>query len=362
MVAVSYSYLTEQFADGPLSRRIMADLRRLRKRGDYTLGPWVERFEEAFAQATGYAHAVGVSNGTDALALALEVVGVKKGDWVLTVPNSFVATAGAIRQVGAYPRFSDVGPDYLMAPDAPLFSMNLRCCAAVVPVDLTGRPALMDRRLLAGPPVILDAAQSVGATGGLKPKAACYSLHPLKNVNVWGDGGVVATDDAGLAAEVGLLRNHGLTDRDTCTVVGYNHRLSAFQAIVGFHVLGALPWITERRRANAAQYDAGLRGCPGVVLPPRNPSVGEVFHTYVVQADGRDRLLAYLASKDVEAKVHYPVPIHLQPAYAKLGYHAGEYPVVESQARRIISLPVHQYLSEEQVGYVVESVRGFYRA
>ena len=270
---VPYSYLTEQFrAESTLVRAIMKDLSLLLERGDYTLGGWVNRFEEAFATVTGFNFAVGVSNGTDAIALALQAAGVKRGDWVLTAPNSFPATVGAIIQAGARPQFADVDDTFLLSADSPQYKTMLSCCQALVPVDLTGRTALADKRLAPkeAPVIITDSAQSIGASVPLRPTAACFSLHPLKNVNVWGDGGVVVTNERGLADEIRLLRNHGLSSRDECIKPGFNHRLSSLQAIVAYHCLHDLEWITRQRIANAHRYDAAFRSCPQLSIPLRS--------------------------------------------------------------------------------------------
>lgn len=349
---VGYNYLREQFVGTPLREAIDRDMAILLDSGDFTLGSWVYRFEDAFAEKLRVKHAIGVSNGTDALFLAMKACGWG-GEAIVTPPNSFLATTGAIVQLQGQPVFLDVGADYLL--DYKLGSYK------ALTVDLTGNVSPMDDEN-----VVHDAAQAVGAEYKDKSvaamgAAACFSLHPLKNINVGGDGGVVTTNSDETAERIRLLRNHGLQDRDTCVIPGYNHRLSTMQAMIAYHVLQDLDWITDRRIANAARYDEGLKDCPGIIIPPRDPDVKQVYHTYVVQAQYRDTLIKYLGDRNIEAKVHYPVPIHLQPGYAYLGYKEGDFPVCEAQAKRIISLPIHQYLTEDQIDYTIETIRGFYR-
>jgi dTDP-4-amino-4,6-dideoxygalactose transaminase len=218
-----------------------------------------------------------------------------------------------------------------------------------------------------GIPVVEDACQAIGAAidggraGGFGA-AAGFSLHPLKNLNVWGDGGVIVTDSEELRDRLRLLRNHGLRNRDEVEIFGVNSRLDTLQAIVGNHLLKDLPAITEARIRNAARLDAGLAGlAPDVELPPRPAGVRHVFHLYMVQARDRDGLLQHLLARGVEAKVHYPVPLHLQPAARALGYREGDFPVAERQAKRIITLPVHQHLSADQLDYTLAAIREFYR-
>jgi dTDP-4-amino-4,6-dideoxygalactose transaminase len=191
--------------------------------------------------------------------------------------------------------------------------------------------------------------------------AAGFSLHPLKNLNVWGDGGVVVTSDDRLCEQLRLLRNHGLRSRDEVETFGYNSRLDTLHAIVATHLLRDAEAITRARIRNAARLDAGLGTLDGdITLPPRPAGVRQVYHNYMVQARDRDRLLAYLLAHGIEAKVHYPIPIHLQKPGRQLGYRPGDFPVCERQAASIITLPVHQHLGEAHLAYMTETVRAFY--
>lgn len=356
---VEYAYLRQQFdPDSPLGRDILRDITEEMRRGYYTLGPWTEKFERAICDKYGVDHCVGVNSGTDALFLTMKALGIGIGSTVLTIPNTFVATVGAIVAAGATPVFVDVDSSYQMDQA----QGEHRRVTAAIPVHLTGYA----RRVEGWPLVIHDAAQAVGAeydgqSVAAFRHAACFSLHPLKNLNVMGDGGFVTTNDRGLAHDLRLLRNHGLFNRDTVTVPGYNSRLDSIQAIVAWHGLRQIDETNERRRANAAQYDAGLRACAGVTVPPRDLLALQVFHTYVVQVEQREALQQYLAERGIETKIHYPRCIHEQPGYKWLGYKRGDFPVAEAQADRILSLPIHQYLTHHQIDYVIQSIHDFYR-
>ena len=349
---VPYSYLREQFAD---SESILRDIKGLLESTDFTLGAAVTQFEESFAQLCGTRHAIGVGTGTDALFLPLKALGVGPGDEVITAANTFIATAGAITAAGARPAFVDVGDDFNLDPAAvePAITPRTR---AILPVHYAGQPAKMAPILEVakrrGLPVVEDACQAIGATIGDRlvgtfGVTAGFSLHPLKNLNVWGDGGVIVTSSDALDGQLRL---------------GYNSRLDTLQAIVGNHLIKDVEAITTARIRNARALDVGLADLAGRVrIPPRDPGERHVFHLYMFEADDRDRLLTHLVSRGIEAKIHYPVPLHLQPASRRLGYKDGDFPVAERQATRIITLPVHQHLTDDQVSYMVESVRRFYR-
>lgn len=361
---VEYAYLTQQFdAEDALTKDILRDIATELRRGYFTLGPWTQKFEEAVCEKYGVKHCVGVNSGTDALILSMKALGIGPGDTVLTQPNTFVATVGAICAVGARPMFVDVDQCYQMDLEQAVHR-KVKCA---IPVHLTG---LARDTNGAWPLVINDAAQAIGASirhrmSGMSvanfQHVSCFSLHPLKNIHVWGDGGFITTNDDDLDKDLRLLRNHGLLDRDTVVVPGINSRLDSLQAIVGWHMLKQVDEINEKRRANAARYDAGLREIPGVVVPPRNPAYYQVFHTYVIQVERRAELQKHLAEAGIETKVHYPVPVHMQPGFKYLGYRRGDFPVCETQADRILSLPIHEYLTSEQIDYIIEKVQAFYR-
>lgn len=350
-------------------RPLLRALDRVLARGEYILGREVVAFESGLARLCGVRHAVAVGNGTDALFLTLKALGIGPGDEVITAPNSFVASAASVALLGAKPVFVDVGPDQLMDPRR-LEGAVTRRTKAVMPVHLTGKCCDMDavnavarrRGLL----VIEDAAQAIGAgyhgrRAGSLGRAACFSFHPLKNLNAAGDAGAVTTDDARLAEKLRLLRNHGLKSRDEVLFWGHNSRLDALEAAILNLRLKELSAVAARRRRNAELYRRGLADLTGVVQCPQDaPGCRDVYHLFVIQCDRRDELQAFLSKKGVATAVHYPTPIHLQPCCADLGYRRGDFPEAERQSRRILSLPVHQHLTDAQLVYVIRGIRGFY--
>ncbi len=365
---VRYSYLDKQFKN---PESFFSAMRSVIRSGQYTLGEELQKFEKTLSQICGTKFAVGVASGTDALFLAMKACGIGTGDEVITAPNSFIATAGAIVMTGARPVFADVKEDYTLNPDLIEAKITPRT-KAIVPVHLTGNPAEMDailkiasrRKLL----VIEDAAQAISASYQGKAVgsfgiAGCFSFHPLKNLNGWGDGGAVTTNSQDLFDKLILLRNHGLRNRDEVALFGYNSRLDTLQAAILLHLMetDGVRRITEKRIALADLYDQRLGEIKEfVTLPPRRKEVRQVYHTYVIQVKSRDKLLRFLSEKGIEAKIHYPIPIHLQEAARSYGYKKGDFPVTEAQAENILTLPIHQYLEEEDVLCVCEQIKAFY--
>ena len=362
---VRYSYLSEQFAD---IDDLWEQLKAFVPTGDFTLGKPLTEFEDRFADLIGTRHAIGVNSGTDAIKLALKAVGVEPGDEVITAANTFVATVGAINEVGARPVFVDVDDTFCMNVDLVEAAITERT-RAIVPVHFTGY--MTDMRQLVpiaerhGLPLVEDACQSIlgaieGRNAGTWGRAGAFSLHPLKNLNVWSDGGLIVTDDDALAEHLRLLRNHGLADRDTVTLLGYNSRLDTLQAVVGNWLIPQTQSIAEARIANAAYFDRHLGALPQIRIPPRPVDMRIVYHLYIVFAQDRDALLEHCMAHGIEAKVHYPVPIYRQPGLAHLGYKAGDFPVTDGHTHDIITFPVDQHLSREQQDTVIETVRDFY--
>lgn len=344
---------------------ILAQVEAISRRGAYILGEEVAQFEGHFAAYCGSRFAVAVGNATDAEVLLLRALGIGPGDEVITVPNSFIATAGAIALVGARPVFVDTCEDYTMDPDQVAGAVGT-ATRAILPVHLTGMPADMDALLALGErfglPVLEDCAQAVGATYrgrrvGSFGRAGFFSLHPLKNLHVQGDGGILTTDDPDLAQRLRQLRNHGLRNRDECDFWGFNSRLDTLQAAIANLKLPLLDGYTARFREIAARYHAGLRDVVEVpVLPPGREGV---FHNFVIRHPRRDALQAHLLGLGIETKVHYPIPIHLQRAAVGLGYRRGDFPVAERQADTVLSLPIYPELTDDQVEAVILGIRGF---
>lgn len=365
---VRYSYLERQFAK---TDAYLDDIREVVRRGDFTLGDAVGEFETRFAKLCGLPYAVGVASGTDALMLSLKILGVGPGDEVITTPNTFISSVGAIAMTGATPVFVDNDEGYTIDVEQ-IEAAITPATKAVLPVHLTGHPADMpaimeiaNRHELE---VVEDAAQAILAAIDGKPvgswgAATGFSLHPLKNLNIWGDGGVIVTGSEETYEKLRLFRNHGLASRDVVTMFGHNSRLDTIQAAIGNRLIDEAHAITEARLANAALLDAAFADLGGnVTIPPRLNGVKQVYHTYVVRVTDRDGLLAYLQENEIGAKVHYPIPLHLQEAAAYLGYREGDFPVCEEHCQTIISLPVHQHLTAEEIDYMVEHVRKFYGA
>ena len=337
---------------------------------DFIMGPAVKRFEADFAAYCQAAHCVGVASGTAALELVLRAVGVGPGDEVITVAHTFIATAEAITAVGARPVFVDIDPCTYNLDPARLSAAITPTTRAIMPVHIYGQPADMDgiRAIAAAHhlAVIEDAAQAHGATwngvtaGGLG-QAACFSFYPGKNLGAYGDAGAVVTNDAAIAEQVRLLRNHGRRSKYLHEVKGYGERLDTLQAAVLAAKLPHLPAWTAARRRLAARYDALLADLP-VERPVVAPAAEPVWHLYVLRCGQRDALLEHLNRAGIGAGVHYPVPLHLQPAYADLGYAPGALPVTETVAATCLSLPIYPEMTEGQQDHVVAEIRRFFAA
>ncbi len=349
-----------------LRAELMAAIGDVLDRGQYILGAEVERFETAFAALCATGFAVGTSDGTSALVLALRALGIGPRDEVITAPNSFVASASCIALCGATPVFADVCDDLNLDPDRVAAAVTPRT-RAIIPVHLTGRPAAMDRITAIAArhhlDVVEDAAQAVGARIHGRPVGSwgalgCFSLHPLKTLGALGDGGIVTTSDAGLARVLRMDRNHGLRDRDLVERWGFNDRLDALQAaILNVKLSHLRAWIEAKRRL-AARYHEGLRHV--VAVPEERAGEECVYTTYVIRADRRDDLQRWLAARGIDTKVHYPTPLHLQEAARDLGYRAGDFPVTERLATEILSLPIYPGLTDDEQEAVIMGVRSFY--
>lgn len=364
---VRYSYLPQQFekVDEVLDR-----LREFIPSGDFTLGAPVAEFETRFADLIGVEHAVGVGSGTDALKLGLKAVDVGYGDEVITAANTFIATVGAIHETGARPVLVDCDDSFCLNVNQIEAAITDKT-KAIMPVHLTGdvadMPRIMEIADRHGLAVVEDACQAIlgeidGKRTGTWGDAAGFSLHPLKNLNVWGDGGVVVTNRDDVAAKLRLLRNHGLRNRDEVEIMGHNSRLDSLQAIVGNWLIDDAPNITANRIDNASYYDAAFAEISEIRIPPRRQNVRRVYHLYMVFAERRDELFEHCLENGVEAKVHYPIPLYQQDGLKQFGYKPGDFPVTDQQAESVISFPADQHLSREQLDCVVGTVRDFYGA
>jgi dTDP-4-amino-4,6-dideoxygalactose transaminase len=364
---INHNYLKEQFED---HAEIFAEFEKLLSDGQFTLGTYVDECEKMFAERVGAKYAIGVGSGTDAIFLSLKALGVREGDEVITTPFTYIATLGAIATTGAKPVFVDIKEDFNI--DEKLIEAKITSkTKCIVPVHWTGRPCEMteikrisDKFNLK---IVQDACHAIDSKynnddlvnyGGI----ACYSMHPLKNLNVWGDGGFVTTNDATFAKKMSLMRNHGLIDRDNAEFFAYNSRLDSIQAIVAKYLIkNRLENITKSRQKNALYFDELLKDIPEITVNKRDKNLSEVFHLYQFKAKNRDKLKKYLVQKGIDAKIHYPKPMHLQTASKYLGYSEGDFPVTEKLARISISLPVHEFISRSQIEYAVDEIKNFYR-
>lgn len=333
--------------------------------GAFAGGAFVDRFETDFAAYCGTRNAVGVGSGTEALWLTLISMGIGPGDEVVTVPMTFAATVEAICLTGARPVFADIDDESYTLNPAALEEVLTPRTKAVVPVHLFGRVAEMDPIVEIarenGLRVIEDAAQAHGAEykgrkAGSLGDAGCFSFYPSKNLGAFGEGGAVTTDDDELAEKLRTLRNHGQISKNHHTVVGWNSRLDGIQAAVLNIKLRHLDRENGMRRTHAMRYRGNLLDVPDVVTPAMTDAGGHVHHIYAIQVRERPGLLKVFERMRIGSGVHYPVPLHLQPAYRGLGYHLGDFPVAERCATRFVSLPMFPELTPEQISFVSEAV------
>jgi dTDP-4-amino-4,6-dideoxygalactose transaminase len=354
-----------------IKAEVDAAIQRVLDTSAFILGREVETFERAFAEYVGARECVGVSNGTTAIQLALQACGVGAGDEVIVPANTFFATAEAVSTAGATPVFVDCDPVTSNIDPSKIEAVVNERTRAVIPVHLYGQPADLDpiveiaeRRNLI---VIEDAAQAHGARYrgrrvGSLARAGCFSFYPGKNLGAYGEGGAVVTNDAEVARRLRMLRDHGSEQKYRHEIIGYNFRLEGIQGAVLNVKLKYLDDWNALRRAHAAHYRAllaPLADSGAFELPQVADYAEHVYHLFVIQTDARDTLQRYLSAASVQTGIHYPVPIHLQPAYAALGHKEGDFPNAESQARRVLSLPMFAELTEQQLKYVADALADF---
>jgi dTDP-4-amino-4,6-dideoxygalactose transaminase len=355
-----------------IKSEVDAAIQRVLDTSAFILGREVEAFERAFAEYVGAEFCVGVSNGTAAIQLALTACGVGSGDEVIVPANTFFATAEAVSTAGAVPVFVDCTSDSYNIDASRIEAAITERTRAVIPVHLYGRPADLDavfeiaeRRDLI---VIEDAAQAHGARYkgrrvGPLGRAGCFSFYPGKNLGAYGEGGAVVTNDSEVARRVRLLRDHGSEQKYRHEIVGYNFRLEGIQGAVLGVKLNHLDRWNELRRAHAARYRellAPLEDAGMLTLPRETADAEHVYHLFCIQSEGRDALQRFLSAAGVQTGIHYPVPVHLQPAYSSLGHKEGDFPRAERQARRLLSLPMFAELTERQLAYVADALGDFF--
>ncbi len=326
----------------------------------------VTNFENNISEKCGTKYAVSLNSGTDALTLGLCLLGVRKGDEVLTPPNSFISSTSAITHIGAKPVFVDVLEDQNMDPNL-IERLITKKTKAIMPVHLTGRVAEMKEIMKISKKynisVIEDAAQSIGSKhygklSGSFGKVGCFSAHPLKNLNGIGDCGFLTTDDKKLYSLAKSMRNHGLEDRNIVKKFGFLSRMDVLQAAVLNYRIKNLNKIINSRRKNAKFYLKNLDRNKFKVIDEKKYQFN-TYHTFVIQTDKRKKLKRYLSSKGIGTAIHYPIPIHLQPAAKFLGYGKGSFPETERQSKTILTLPIHQNLKKKELSYIVEVINKF---
>ncbi|HVN70248.1 MAG TPA: DegT/DnrJ/EryC1/StrS family aminotransferase [Candidatus Binatia bacterium] len=361
MAHVPFVDLKAQFA--ALREEIVPRVTRVMEEGSFVLGPDVARFEENFAAYVGASHCVGVESGTAALQLALEASEIGEGDEVILPANTYIASAIAVSAVGARPVLVDIDAAYLIDAERLEAALTPRT-KAIMPVHLYGQAVAMDAieefARAHGVAVIEDACQAHGARWkgrrvGTFGDAGCFSFYPGKNLGAYGDGGAIVTDDAELAERLRMLRDFGQRKKYEHVVKAGNCRLDSIQAAVLDVKLRHLDAWNERRRSHADAYDAKLSKI-GIKPPLRRTGEGHVYHLYVIEVEQRDRVAAALKERGIATGIHYPIPIHLQAAYADLGLARGAFPKTERSADRLLSLPMFPELTGEQIDLVAEAL------
>jgi dTDP-4-amino-4,6-dideoxygalactose transaminase len=355
----------------PLRAEILAAIERVCDSQRFIMGPEITALESEMASMLGIKHAVAVSSGTDALLLALMALDIKAGDEVVTPTYSFFATAGAVARLGARPVLVDVEDTTLNLDPATLTAAITPRTKAIIPVHLFGQSAEMDPILevaaRAGVPVVEDAAQAIGASYKSRPLGGfgtfgCFSFFPSKNLGAFGDAGLLTTNDDGLAKKARLLRTHGMEPRYYHLLVGANFRMDALQAAILRVKAPHLARWTERRRENANRYRALFRDAgvlDRVTLPVEAQDRLHIYNQFVIRSADRDALKQHLDSAGIGTEIYYPVPFHLQPCFAYLGYRAGSLPVAERAAKESLAIPIYSELTAAQQQTVVGAVAEF---
>jgi len=349
----------------PFVNEFISAIHEVIESGAFAGGPFVERFEEEFAAYCGSKYAIGVGNGTDALWLALLALGIGPGDEVITVPNTFIATAEAITYCKARPVFVDVDQNTFTMDPAELEKSLTARTKAIIPVHLFGQPADMNPILEFARAnalfVIEDAAQAHGAEyrgrkAGTLGDAGCFSFYPGKNLGAFGEAGAVVTNDAELREKIQVLRDHGQARKYYHTMVGWNCRMDGIQAAILSIKLRHLEEANLLRRERALLYNQAFEGIEGVATPVEADYAWHVYHVYAIRVQERDEVRRFLEEKEIGCGVHYPIPIHLQEACRSLGYTPGAFPVAEDLAKEFLSLPMFPELTQEQTEYVAHCV------
>jgi len=365
-VAVPFLDLQQQYRN--LAQGLNEALQGVLNSANYIQGPKVAEFEQAFAQYCGVKEAIAVDSGTAALHLTLLALDIGPGDEVVVPTNTFIATAAAVQATGARPIFLEADPENWQMDPGRLADVITERCRAVIGVHLYGQPIPLEPvlQICAEKRVhfIEDAAQAHGARFGNRRmgsigRAACFSFYPGKNLGAFGDGGAITTDDPELSARIRRLRDHGRLSKYEHQEVGFNYRMDAIQGAVLSYKLGFLDEWNQQRRLWAARYREQLAKLP-LRLPASISDTEPVHHLFPVRCKGRDALAEFLRGRDIQTGIHYPIPLHLQPAFLRLGYKKGDFPIAEKIADEVLSLPIFPEMTEQQFEHVSHSIADFF--
>ena len=363
---IKHNYLSEQFKN---SKKIFNLINDTVKFNDFTLGRYVDDFEREFCKYQKVKYAVGVGSGTDAIFLSLKALGIKDGDEVITPTYSFYATAGAIATAGAKPVFVDIKDD-LNIDENKIEKKITKKTKAIVPVHWSGRLCNMKKIISIakkyGLYIVEDACHAILAHDDKKKFAGnfgitgCFSMHPLKNLNVWGDAGIIATNNKKIYNKLRLMRNHGLINRDNCKLYGYNSRLDTIQAAVAIEMIKKINVITNSRINNAKYLNRELKSIKEIKLIDERKNYKSVYHLYQFYCKDRDSLNKYLRLNKIDSKIHYPTPLHLHDAAKKFNYRKGQFKNAETLSRKVISIPVHEFIKKKQLDFIIKKIKEFY--
>ena len=364
---IKHNYLSEQFQNSKKIFRLIEDTVKF---NDFTLGRYVDLFEKEFCKYQKVKYSIGVGSGTDAIFLSLKALGIKEGDEVITPTYSFYATAGAIATAGAKPVFVDIKDD-LNIDEEKIEKKITKKTKAIVPVHWSGRICNMKKILTIAKKyklhVVEDACHAIMAHDDKKKYAGnfgitgCFSMHPLKNLHVWGDGGIVTTNNKKIYDKIRLIRNHGLISRNDCKIYGYNSRLDTIQAAVGLEMIKKINLITTSRIKNAKYLNNHLKDIKEITLIKEKTGYKSVYHLYQFFCKNRDSLDVYLRKNKIDSKVHYPKPLHLHHAAKKFNYQNGQFEIAEKLANRVISIPVHEFIKKKELDYMISKIKKFYK-
>ncbi len=339
------------------------------ERSAFAAGPFVKAFEEHFAESQGAKYCVGVNSGTAALHIVMMALDIGAGDEVIVPANTFFATPEAVSLTGATPVFVDCEADYYNIDASRIEAAITNKTKAIIAVNLYGQPAQLDKvKQIADKHhliLIEDCAQSHLATlngqmTGTFGLCGCFSFYPGKNLGAYGEGGAVITNDENLYKKMMMLRDHGSPQKYIHELIGHNYRMEGMQGAILDVKLKHLPEWTAIRRKNADHYRKYLADCPHIVLPKEMPGAKHVYHLFVIRTPKRDEMIKYLQEQGIYTGIHYPIPCHLQKAYAFLGHHKGDFPVSEKYAEEVLSLPMSEQLKEEEIQYTCEKIKTFF--